>query len=186
MIRAVSDGFPLCPWTYRRPMKTHAVAPRTATTDRTAIRHEGRLVSRRSRLVAAATGLTLTIGILACSPSTSSTLPSVAIPSVDVSAAASVAASVAAGAALTALDQVDAAITANTNASGLTADEATSLTTLSAGIRTALTTGDTTAARTAVDGLSSKVDAVAAKLNTDAGAQLKSAIAALKAALPAS
>ena len=182
MIRAVSDGFPLRPWTYRRPMKTHAVAPRTATTDRTAIRHEGRLASRRSRLVAAATGLTLTIGILACSPSTSSTLPSVALPSVDVSAAASVAA----GAALTALDQVDAAITANTNASGLTADEATSLTTITAWIRTALTTGDTTAARTAVDGLSSKVDAVAAKLNTDAGAQLKSAIAALKAALPAS
>jgi len=47
-------------------------------------------------------------------------------------------------------------------------------------------TGDLTAARTAVDNLSTKVGGFAAKLNSPAGQQLKAALAALKAALPAS
>jgi len=68
----------------------------------------------------------------------------------------------------------------------LTADEASSLKTLSTGIRTSLQTGDTTAARTAVDSLSTTVDSFAAKLDTDARRQLIAAIAALKSALPSS
>jgi hypothetical protein len=42
------------------------------------------------------------------------------------------------------------------------------------------------AARTALDNLSAKVDSFAAKLNNATGQQLTAAIAALKAALPAS
>ena len=94
-------------------------------------------------------------------------------------------ASAASAAAIAALDQVDTAIAANQTSGALTADEASSLKTLSTGIRTRLQTGDTTAARTAVDSLSTK-DSFAAKLNTDAGRQLTTAIAALTAALPAS
>jgi hypothetical protein len=81
---------------------------------------------------------------------------------------------------------VDAAIDANQTAAGLTADDVSSLKALTAGIRTSLLTGDTTSAKTAIDNLSTKVDSFAAKLNTPEGAQLKAAIAALKAALPAS
>ncbi|MEA2548475.1 MAG: hypothetical protein QOE42_1073 [Chloroflexota bacterium] len=99
---------------------------------------------------------------------------------------ASALASAAAGAALAALDQVDTAITANTTASGLTADDATALKQLTTAARTALQTGDTTAARTAIDNLSTKVTSLASKLPADTGAQLTSALAALKAALPAS
>ena len=105
-----------------------------------------------------------------------------ALPSVDVS----VAASAASGAAITALVQVDAAIDANQTAAGLTADDVSSLKALTAGIRTSLQTGDKSSAKTAIDNLSTKVDSFAAKLNTPEGTQLKAAIAALKAALPAS
>jgi hypothetical protein len=88
---------------------------------------------------------------------------------------------------MAALDQVDVAITANTSSTGLTADEASSLKQLTAGVRTALQSGDTTAAKTAVDNLSTKVDSFSAKLSsTDVGKQLTAAVAALKAALPAS
>jgi len=80
----------------------------------------------------------------------------------------------------------DAAITANTTSTGLTADDASSLKQLSTGVRSAIQTGDTAAARTALDSLSTKVTELAAKLNTDAGKQLTAGIAALKAALPAS
>jgi hypothetical protein len=143
------------------------------------------LAGRRSRLTAAG-GVVLAVGLLigACSPGASSvpSIPSVAIPSVDVSAAASVAAD----AAITALGAVDTAITANQSAAGLTADDVAALTQLTAGIKSALQTGDTAAARTAVDNLSTKVDEFAAKLNTAEGAQLKAAITALKAALSAS
>jgi hypothetical protein len=85
---------------------------------------------------------------------------------------------------------IDAIWTANTGASvswrKATAQPASALQALAAGIRTSLQTGDTSAARTAVDNLSTKVHSFAAKLNTDTGVQLKAAIAALKAALPAS
>ena len=89
-------------------------------------------------------------------------------------------------AALTALDDVDAAITANATPGGLTADNATSLKTLSASIRTALQTGDTTAAKAAVDQFSTKLGEMASSLNGDAGKQLQDAAAALKAAVAGS
>jgi hypothetical protein len=188
MLRGLSDASSLRGKTYGRPMKTHDVAPRTATIERDGIRYEGRPASHWSEVAAAAAGLALAIALAACTPGASTVpgasvaLPSVALPSVDVSAAASAAS----GAAIAALDQIDTAIAANQTAAGLTADEASALQALATGIRTSLQTGDTSAARTAVENLSTKVDSFAAKLNTDTGAQLKAAIAALKAALPAS
>ena len=89
-------------------------------------------------------------------------------------------------AALTALKDVDAAITANATSGGLTADNATSLKTLSASIRTALQTGDTAAAKTAVDQFSTKLSEMASGLSGDAGKQLQDAAAALKAAVAGS
>jgi hypothetical protein len=165
-------------------MKTpEPVAPRTATTNRHDVRREGRADHRPARIAVAAAGAALAIAIAACTPG-ASVVPvgSLAVPSVDVSAAASVASQ----AAIAALDQIDAAITANQTSTGLTADEASSLKQLSTGVRSALQTGDTAAARTAADNLSTKAGEFAAKLNTDAGKQLTAAIAALKAALPAS
>jgi hypothetical protein len=168
---------------YGRPMKTHDVAPRIATIDRTGIRRKSRPATHRTATAAAAAGAALAIVIVACSPGASTLpIPSVAVPSVNVSAGASAASA----AAIAALNQVDTAIAANQTSGALTADDATNLKTLSTGIRTSLQTGDTTAARTAVDSLSTKVDSFAAKLNTDAGRQLAAAIAALKAALPPS
>jgi len=148
-------------------MKTHdAVAPRDAAIEAHDVRREGRAHHHPSRIGAA---------VASTVP-----LPSLgAVPSVDVSAAASVASQ----AALATLDQVDAAITANTSSTGLSADDANSLKQLTAGIRTSLQSGDTTAAKSAVDNLGTKVDSLAAKLNTDAGKQLKDGVAALKAAL---
>jgi hypothetical protein len=127
----------------------------------------------------------LMIALGACTPGGAGTpLPiSSLLPSINASALASAAA----GVAMAALDQVDVAITANTSSTGLTADEASSLKQLTAGVRTALQSGDTTAAKTAVDNLSTKVDSFSAKLSsTDVGKQLTAAVAALKAALPAS
>jgi len=138
-----------------------------------------------------ASGALVIVGTLAaCSSPGSSgiTVPS-PLPSVDASAlasAASAAASVAGQAALAALDQVDTAITANQSSGALTADDASSLTQLTSGLRTALQSGDMTSAKTALDNLSTKVDSFASKLNGDAGTQLKNAIAALKAAMPTS
>ena len=170
-------------------MDTHDVAPRTATFNRSGIRREGRpATTHQFAAVTAVMGAALAIAFAACSPAASSApggslaLPS--LPSVDVSAGASLAT----GAAISALDQVDAAIAANQTSGALTADEASDLQDLSAGVRTALTSGDTTAARTALTDLTAKVDddSISAKLNTDVGAQLKAALEALKAALPAS
>jgi hypothetical protein len=183
MIDGSSDGSPLCTEPYRRAMKTHDVAPRNATTDRSGIRREGRPVSHRS-LAAAVAGVAVAIAIAACSPS-ASTVPagSVALPSVDVSAAASAAS----GAALAALDQIDGVVAASQTSGKMTSADASSITTLTSGIRTSLQTGDITAARTAVDELSTKADAVAAQLtDPTTAAQLKAAVAALKAAIPAS
>ena len=162
-------------------MKTqHSLAPRGGILDLDDARREGR-ATHRTRFAAAA-GVVLAIALAACSPSASTApIPSVAIPSINASAAASAAA----GAALTALDQVDAAITANQTSNALTADEASSLTQLSSGLRTALTSGDMTAARTALQNLATKVDGFASKLSGPAGTQLTAAIAALKAAIPA-
>jgi hypothetical protein len=133
--------------------------------------------------VSALTGFGVAIAIAACSPGASTVpLPSVVVPSIDASAVASAGTQ----AALAALDQVDAAITANQTSGALTADDATSLKQLSSGIRTALQSGDMTAAKTAVDNLATKVDALASKLSGDAGTQLKAAITALKAAVASS
>ena len=166
----------------------HPVAPRIATIEPTVTRREGRTPRHhRARTLAIGVGFALAGALAACSPGASSVpLPSInasALPSVNVSAAASLAAS----AGLAALDQVDAAITANTNANGLTVDEASSLTQLSGALRTAIQSGDTSGIKTALTNLSTKVDSFSAKLNsTPAGAQLTAAMAALKAALPAS
>jgi hypothetical protein len=159
------------------------VTPRIVTVDRDRIRREGR--GRRTRIgAAAAVGFALSIAIGACNAPGPTTIPgtSVSIPSINSSAAASLATQ----AALAALDVVDTQITANTSATGLTADDASSLTQLTAAIRTALQTGDMTAARTAIDNLDTKAQSLASKLSVGAGPQLAAAIAALKAALPAS
>ncbi len=166
-------------------MSTHDVAPRVATIDRHAIRREGRPATHRLGAAAAAVGFALAIALAACSPGASGvpTVPaSLAVPSVDVSAGASLAT----GAAIAALDQIDAAIAANQSSDALTADDAKALQDLSTGIRTAVVSGDATAARTAVENLSTKADEFAEQLNTPTGAQLKAAIEALKAALAAS
>jgi hypothetical protein len=126
----------------------------------------------------AVAAVALAAALAACSPAASNA-PSVALPSVNASAAASLGMQ----AALTALDDVDAAISANESSGGLTADNASSLKSLSASIRTALQTGDTTAAKSAVDQLSTKVSEQASGLSGDAGKQLQDAVAALKAAL---
>ena len=173
-------------------MKTTSnAAPRVATIDPTTDPRPRRAWHRRRGLAAVATGSLLALAIAACSPGGAGTpLPiNSIVPNVNPSALASAAAgaaSAAAGAAMTALDQVDAAITANTSASGLSTDDAASLTSLTAGLRTALQSGDTTAAKTAADNLSTKVTALASKLNTPTGQQLTAAIAALTAALPTS
>jgi hypothetical protein len=183
MLRGLSDACSVRGVSYVRPMKTHDVAPRIATIHPNGIRREGRPATYRLGAATAAAGVALAIAIAACSPgATTVPIPSVALPSVNVSAGAS-AASVAA---IAALDQIDTAIAANQTAAGLTADEASALKTLTTGIRTSLQSGDTAAARTAVDSLSTKVDSFAARLNTDPGRQLVAAVAALKAALPAS
>ena len=162
MFRCVFEGCSPGGLPYGRPMNTRVI--------------------HRFGGTAAIAGLAVALFALgACSPS-ASTLPSVAVPSVDVSAGASLAT----GAALAALDQVDSAITANQTSGALTADEAKSLQDLSSGIRTALQSGDITGARTAADNLSAKTDELVAKLGTDAGTQLTAAITALKVALPAS
>jgi hypothetical protein len=133
--------------------------------------------------VAAGAALFFAVATAACGPSaTQLPIGSPALPSVNASAVASAAAD----AAVAALVQVDAAIDANQTSAGLTADEASSLKQLTAAARTALQTGDTTAAKTAVDNLSTKVDGFAAKLNNATGQQLTAAITALKAALPPS
>ena len=166
-------------------MNTHDVAPRSATIDRTG---SGARAGPRPTIRRRSRGRRCCLGdrhAAACSPGASGvpTVPaSLAVPSVDVSAGASLAT----GAAIAALDQIDAAIAANQSSDALTADDAKALQDLSTGIRTAVVSGDTTAARTAVENLSSKADEFAEQLNTPTGAQLKAAIEALKAALAAS
>ena len=166
-------------------MKTHdTVAPRTATNERDEVRREGWAAHRGSSIAAAFAGAALAIALAACNapgPSGNPVGGSVTIPSVDVSAAASAGAQ----AALAVLDQVDAAITANQSSAGLTADDVSSLKQLTAALRTSLQYGDMTAAKTAVDNLSTKVDSFAAKLNNATGQQLTAAIAALRAAMAA-
>ena len=128
--------------------------------------------------VATALVAILATALVACSPAASNA-PSIAIPSVDASAAASLGTQ----AALTALDEVDAAITAGQTSGGLTAESATSLKSLLASIRTSLQSGDVTAARAGFDQFSTQFDQAAAGVSGDAGTQLQAAVDALEAAL---
>jgi hypothetical protein len=137
-----------------------------------------------------AAGLLLAAALAACSsaastfaPSGSAALPSLALPSGAASAIASAVSSAGTQVALDALDKVDSAISANKAAAGLSADDVSALETLTASIRTALQTGDLTAARAAVDQLSTKVGGMSSMLSTDAGKQLSEAVSALKSAL---
>jgi len=161
------------------------VAPRHATIEIEPARNEGR--RRRNRLVTlGATGLIALSGALAAcnsAPGASGiTVPSAiasALPSVDASAVASAAS----GAAMSALTQVDTAIASAQTGGTLTADDAKSLTDLTAGIRTALQSGDTAGAKTALTNLTTKADSMASKLTGDAGTAVKTAIDGLKSAM---
>jgi hypothetical protein len=161
-------------------MKTQhaAPSPRGTVRDPDARRIAPRLQHRVRAAGAAIAALILAAAFAACSPAASS-VPSVAIPSIDASAAASLGTQ----AALSALDDIDAAISSNETSGGLTTDDASSLKTLSASIRTALETGDTTAAQTAADQFATKLGELASGLDGDAGQKLQDAAAALKAAL---
>ena len=187
MSRTPLGGRPPRPALYGPTMNTQStVAPRIATTDNGSNRREGRLHHLRRGAATGVIGIAVAFALGACSPGSSApesiSLTSVgALPSVDASAVASMAAD----AALTALDQVDAAITASQTSGALSASDATTLQQLTAGLRTSLQTGTPSAAQTAFGSLSTKVDEVAATLPADASTQLKAAIDSLKAALPA-
>lgn len=185
MPRRLRGGRPFRGAPYGPAMNTNnPTAPRSATIHPTSLERARGPIRRRPGIAGVAAGAVLALALGACSPNAAATpLPiNSLLPGVNPSAVASAAAS----AALAALDQVDTAIAANTSSTGLTADDASSLTQLTAGARTALQTGDTSAAKTAVDNLATKVTGLASKLNGPAGQQLTTAIAALKAAMPAS
>jgi hypothetical protein len=117
----------------------------------------------------------------ACSPAPgSSTIPDVSLPAVSIDPSA------AADAVNTALDQLDTEIDANQSATGLTVEERDSLKEAVAAIRTAIQTGDVSAAQPAVDQLSAKVTELDAKLGTDAGTRLKAALTQLETLLAGS
>jgi hypothetical protein len=169
---------------YLPAMNTHLpVSPRARTIiDRQGSRREGPAPRYRAGiLLTMASSVAIATAIGACTPGASA-LPSVALPSVAVPPLASAATQ----AALTALDRVDSAITANQSPSGLSTDDVASLKTLTADVRTRLRSGDMPSARTAFNAVSSKVDEVASKLNSDAGTQLKDAVAALGKLIPGS
>lgn len=118
----------------------------------------------------------------ACSttPGSSPSVPAVSLPPVSIDPSA------AADAVVTVLNELDAAIASNQTPTGLTVEEQKALQDLAATIRAAVETGDVSSAQPAFDALSAKVDEFAAKLNTDAGASLKAAVAQLRALLAAS
>jgi ABC-type glycerol-3-phosphate transport system substrate-binding protein len=122
-------------------------------------------------------GMTLAAGgvLAACSGTTTTpSLPAISLPPVSIDPSA------AAGAVVAVLDEIDRQIDANQTATGLTVEEQTSLKDLVSQVRTAVQTGDLSAAKPTVDALSAKVTELDAKLGTDAGTQLKSAIDQLK------
>jgi len=120
--------------------------------------------------------------VAACSntPGGSPSLPAVSIPPVSVDPSA------ASAAVITALDQIETEIDANQNATGLTAEEADALKGFVSTVRSAVETGDMSAAAPAVDTLAAKLTELDAKLGTDAGTRLKDGVAQLKALLAAS
>lgn len=115
----------------------------------------------------------------ACSntPGASQSLPAVSLPAVSIDPSA------AADAVIGVLDQLDTEITANQTATGLTVEERDALQAIVAKIRTAVATGDFSAATPAVDEFRAKVAELDAKLGTDAGTRLKAALAQLEALL---
>jgi hypothetical protein len=118
----------------------------------------------------------------ACSttPGSSPSIPAVSLPAVSIDPSA------AAGAITAALDQLDTEIDANQTATGLTVEERDALKESVAAIRTAVATGDLSAAQPAVDQLSAKVAELDAKLGTDAGTRLKAALTQLETLLAGS
>src|SRR5688572_31978555 len=117
-------------------------------------------------------------GVLsACSnaPGASPSLPAVSLPAVDPSAGAAAVVEI--------LDKLQTEIAANESATGLTADERDALEGMVSEIRTAVQTGDLSAARPAFDEFKAKVAELDAKLGTDAGARLKAALTQLEAVL---
>lgn len=119
-------------------------------------------------------------GILsACSttPGASPAVPSVSLPAISIDPSA------AANAVIGVLDQLETEIAANEGATGLTADEGDALEGIVAKIRTAVETGDLSAATPTVEELKAKVGELDAKLGTDAGTRLKAALAQLEALL---
>jgi ABC-type glycerol-3-phosphate transport system substrate-binding protein len=122
-------------------------------------------------------GVTLAAGgvLAACSGTTTTpSLPAVSLPAVSIDPSA------AAGAVVAVLDELDTTIDANQTATGLTVEERDSLKDLVSQIRTAVQTGDVSAAQPTVDALSAKVTELDAKLGTDAGTQLKATLEQLK------
>lgn len=105
------------------------------------------------------------------------------------SAAASVATSMAPSGAVdavvTVLNELDAAIASNQTPTGLTAEEQPELQGIADSIRTAIETGDLSAARPAFNELSTKVDDLAAKLDSEAGTTLNDAVNELRTLLGA-
>lgn len=126
--------------------------------------------------------LTLGAVLTACSstPGSSPALPSVSLPAVSIDPSA------AASAALAALDQVDSQIDANQTATGLTVEERDALKQITAKVRTAIQTGDLSAAQPAIDELTAKLTELDAKLGTGTGTALKDAVAQLKTLLGSS
>ncbi|MDF2734704.1 MAG: hypothetical protein K0S97_1327 [Chloroflexota bacterium] len=107
----------------------------------------------------------------------SPSLPDVSLPAVSIDPSA------AAGAVVGVLDQLDSDITANQTATGLTVEERDALKEAVAKIRTAVQTGDFSAAQPVVDELKAKVAELDAKLGTAEGLRLKAALTQLEALL---
>jgi hypothetical protein len=122
--------------------------------------------------------MTVAAVAVGCS-STASGSASLAVPSINASAAASLGAQVA----LAALDRADTAIASAQTSGGLSAENATTLKNLSASVRTALQSGDMTAAKSAFDQFSAKATELSSGMSGDTGKAVQDAIAAVKAAL---
>ena len=116
-------------------------------------------------------------GVLAACSNTPGSSPAVSLPAVSIDPSAGRAAVVAV------LDKLQTEIAANESATGLTADEGDALEGMISEIRTAVQTGDMSAARPAFDEFKAKVAELDAKLGTDAGARLKVALTQLEAVL---
>ena len=116
-----------------------------------------------------------TLSACSSTPGTSPSLPDVSLPAISIDPSA------AAGAVVAVLDRLDSEITANQSATGLTVEERDALKEVLAKIRTAVQTGDLSAAQPAVDEFKAKVAALDAKLGTEGGLRLKAVLTQLEA-----